>query len=81
MKRSKLMISVLSIALLLSACQDRTNKNADETMTTTDTLKTNHGVPLDNIHRSRPADTLRDSTSTIGQGVPLDNLDRDKKGE
>ncbi|RKO69671.1 hypothetical protein D7322_20595 [Sphingobacterium puteale] len=80
MKRSKLMISVLSIALLLSACQERTNKNANETMTTTDTLKTNHGVPLDNIHRSRPADTLRDSTS-IGQGVPLDNLDRDKKGE
>ncbi len=74
------MISVLSIALLLSACQERTNKNANETMTTTDTLKTNHGVPLDNIHRSRPADTLRDSTS-IGQGVPLDNLDRDKKGE
>lgn len=74
------MISVLSIALLLSACQERTNKNANETMTTTDTLKTNHGVPLDNIHRSRPADTLRDSTS-IGQVVPLDNLDRDKKGE
>lgn len=79
MKRSKLMISVLSIGLMLSACQDRTNKSVEDTTTASDTVATDHGVPLDNIHRSQPADTLQDSIATKAQGVPLDNLDRDKK--
>ena len=81
MKKLKLMISVLSVGFMLSACHERTNKSAEDNSTTTDSLETSQGVPLDNIHRSRPTDSLRDSTATKKQGVPLDNLDRDKKGE
>ncbi|WP_158655644.1 hypothetical protein [Sphingobacterium sp. HMA12] len=77
------MISVLSIGFMLSACRDRPNKSAEakDNTTAADTLETSHGVPLDNIHRSRPADSILKSTATKEQGVPLDNLDRDKKGE
>ncbi|PUV24284.1 MULTISPECIES: hypothetical protein [Sphingobacterium] len=81
MKKSKLMIGVLGVAFTLLACKDRTNKTADDNVIATDSSETSHGVPLDNIHRSRPADTLQDSSGTKDQAVPLDNLDREKDGE
>lgn len=81
MKRSKLIIGVLALTFVLLACRDRTDKTAEDNIPVTDTSANSQGVPLDNIHRSRPADTLQDSIAMKEQGVPLDNLDREKDGE
>ncbi|WP_293883643.1 MULTISPECIES: hypothetical protein [unclassified Sphingobacterium] len=67
------------IAAASTACGDA-NKHS-EVEDKTDTITKQSGLPLDNIHRSRPQDMNKENDKSKEQGIPLDNLDRDKPSD
>lgn len=68
-------MSIILIYLYVCSCADRAEQRKVDKDLVTDTTAGKQGVPLDNIHRSRPADTLQSQDQSTN-GVPLDNLHR-----
>jgi|GEM_PF-1306207 len=78
MKRICLIISVVALTGVWSACNGNSEANNSDTADTTNQhLDVNTGVPLNNLRRSDTTDTsakrMQEST-----GVPLDNIHRDR---
>jgi len=74
--RLNLMFSLTLAGFIFFACGDGKKRAEVEVNNRTDSVGINNrGVPLDNIHRSRPKDSLTEKGSK-NSGLPLDNLDR-----
>lgn len=73
-----LIFSITLAGIIFFACGDVKKRAEADVNNRTDSVgRNNRGVPLDNIHRSRPNDSLREKESK-NSGLPLDNLDRAK---
>lgn len=75
-KKTYLIVSLTLAGIIFFACgDDKKRAEADVNKRTDSVGINNRGVPLDNIHRSRPNDSLTEKGSK-NSGLPLDNLDR-----
>ncbi|TDS13273.1 hypothetical protein [Sphingobacterium paludis] len=72
-----------SMLFALAACGgagEHRDAVGEDVQVTDTTAISNNGVPMDNLHRERTADTLK-TEKTETTGVPMSNIDRTEKND
>lgn len=75
-------IFLLSLLFFITACGENKNSNSalQHNQDTAKQQKSNPGVPLDNLHRSKTVDSAS-GKKDVKTGIPLDNLERSKSAD